>query len=95
MSHKTLTLKKHEETPAVVVVPTDEQIREFLERERVRKADETSAANGIDWRYDAPVESKPFDWSKLQARDPSNLRSVPVQAVPPRVWGNPTLLRTA
>lgn len=94
MSNKTLTLKKPE-TASTVIVPTDEQIREFLERERVRKADETSAANGIDWRYDAPVESKPFDYSKLPIKDPANLRSSPVQAVPPRVWGNPTLLRTA
>lgn len=43
--------------------------------------------SGFDWKYDAPVESKPFDPATI----PANARTIPVQA-PPKVWGNPRLV---
>lgn len=84
MSKHTLTLAKKSATePANVIVPTDEQIQEYLNKQRAAKSGDAS----FDWKYDAPVESKPFNPATI----PANARTIPVQA-PPKVWGNPRLV---
>lgn len=67
------------EGPAIVV-PTDEQIQEYLNKQRAAKSGDSS----FDWKYDAPVESKPFDPATI----PAHARTIPVQA-PSKTWGNP------
>lgn len=84
MSKHTLKLpQKADFKPDTIVVPTDAQIQEYLNKQRAAKSGDSS----FDWKYDAPVESKPFNPATI----PANARTIPVQA-PPKVWGNPRLV---
>jgi hypothetical protein len=91
-----------ETTPEPVIAkPSDitaEQVLEWLKKNGVPTSPPepgsvvlttipAPAAADFDWKYDAPIERNPFDFSKLNP----HAKVVPV-SLPAKMWGNPRLL---
>jgi hypothetical protein len=82
-------------------MPTPEQVALFhktfgsvatLTADAVPAAPTKDAAERLEdiWKYDAPITRSPFDLSTLP---PAEQRALTPLQVPPRVWGDPSLLR--
>lgn len=90
MTNKTLSLPNKAATP--VYIPTAEEVAAYHAAHAKASAPHDGlviAPSNIDWKYDAPVESRPFDLTRVPPEGSRN--SEPVQA-PAKVWGDPRLV---